>query len=274
MDVIYYPLGDLLRTIYNFVNISNPQIVSAYALTIIIATVILRTFMMPFTYQQIKTSKKMESVKGELDNLKQKYSTDSQEFNTKMLELYKEKNINPLSSFLPVLIQLPVMLSFYKVLSNPQMYAFRNSDVFTAMDKSFFWIHDLSYQAKYVLESGLTNGLSMQYSLPVIGSVIPLLALLVAITTYINSRSLISKKNAVEGNVDLQMYLTLIMPVMLFMISQSLPSGLLLYWFVGNIFQYFQQVIVAKLPRMRKKATRMYSKITGKFIKERAINGG
>jgi YidC/Oxa1 family membrane protein insertase len=89
--------------------------------------------------------KAMQKFQPLMNKLREKYKDDPQKLNTEMMKLYKEHKINPFSGCLPVLVQLPVLIAFYRVLLNA--IALRGA--------SFLWIHDLSQPDTIAVVAGL-----------------------------------------------------------------------------------------------------------------------
>ncbi|RKD31374.1 YidC/Oxa1 family membrane protein insertase [Thermohalobacter berrensis] len=221
IDLFARPLGALVELIYNFVKGIgfDAKLISAYAISIIISTIILKFILLPLTLKQTRSMKKMQELQPKIKELQKKYKNDQQTLNTKMMELYKENNVNPFGGCFPILIQFPIIIGFFNVLRQPVKYIFGSEAVYEAINKSFFWISNLKDPD--------------QWALPVIA----------AVTTYLQSKLM----NTSGGNPQAeatQRTMTLVFPVMIFVFSRSFPAGLALYWVVSNIFQIVQQLII------------------------------
>ncbi len=247
LDFIAYPMGWLMRFIYNIVAPIDTKYLSAYAVSIILATIVVKLLMLPLTLKQTKSMKAMQEMAPRIKELQDKYGKDPQTLQRKQMELYKEANYNPMSGCLPMLIQLPLIMAFFYVIRNPLVYVFSgNEALFSEMGKSFLWINDLSFSASHVFESGVINGFDMGFSIPFVGRALPILAGISAYTTYLTSKMTSSNQAAAmsEQQKSTQNMMTMMMPIMIFVMSLSFPSGLVLYWVVGNIFQLVQQWII------------------------------
>jgi YidC/Oxa1 family membrane protein insertase len=155
------------------------------------------------------------------------------------MELYKEENYNPAAGCLPLLIQFPIIIALFNVIRDPIKYIFVNTPItFEQVDKSFLWITNLSQNEG-------------QASLIAIGTfVIPVLAILSGITTYIQF-----KMTTPKGNKDqTQNMMANIMPIMIGWMSYTFPTGLVIYWIVGNIFTIAQQYYMLKVVPAKKEA--------------------
>ncbi len=247
LDFIAYPMGWLMRFIYNIVAPIDTKYLSAYAVSIILATIVVKLLMLPLTLKQTKSMKAMQEMAPRIKELQDKYGKDPQTLQRKQMELYKEANYNPMSGCLPMLIQLPLIMAFFYVIRNPLVYVFSgNEALFSEMGKSFLWINDLSFSASHVFENGVINGFDMGFSIPFVGRALPILAGISAYTTYLTSKMTSSNQAAAmsEQQKSTQNMMTMMMPIMIFVMSLSFPSGLVLYWVVGNIFQLVQQWII------------------------------
>lgn len=251
LDFIAIPMGWLMRVIYNIVAPLDTKYLSAYAISIILATIVVKLLMLPLTLKQTKSMKVMQDMAPRVKELQDKYGKDPQTLQRKQMELYKEANYNPLSGCLPMLIQLPLIMAFFYVIQQPVKYVFGGDQaVFELMNKSFLWIKDLGFAAGHVFESGaysgMVNGFNMGFSLPFIGSALPILAAISAYTTYMTSKMSMNTQMATmnEQQKSTQNMMTMMMPIMIFVMSIGFPSGLVLYWVVGNIFQLVQQWLI------------------------------
>jgi YidC/Oxa1 family membrane protein insertase len=215
-------LGGLLKFIYNMVsNIgTEPQNFSFYAMAIIITTIIFKLILLPVNLHQSKSSKKMNEIQPKMKELQNKYKNDPQTMQMKMAELYKEHNYNPAAGCLPLLIQLPIILAFFKVMGNPTIYAFKDPVAYEAMNKTFFWIQNLEVPDPYL------------WGLP----------LLAAATTYLQSLTMVQPSTDPQAQATQRM-MNMFLPIMIFMAARGFAAGLALYWVIGNIFSIVQQVI-------------------------------
>ncbi len=247
LDFIAIPMGWLMRFIYNIVAPLDTKYLSAYAISIILATIVVKFLLLPLTLKQTKSMKVMQDMAPRVKELQDKYGKDPQTLQRKQMELYKEANYNPMSGCLPMLIQLPLIMAFFYVIQQPVKYVFGgDQSAFDIINKSFLWITDLGFTDGHVFENGLVNGFSMGFSLPFIGASIPILAGVSAYTTYLTSKMSMSTQAATmnEQQRSTQNMMTMMMPIMIFVMSIGFPTGLVLYWVVGNIFQLVQQWLI------------------------------
>lgn len=192
-------LIDLLANSINFFyNLSGN-----YGMAIILVTVAIRLILLPLTWSQSRSMRKMQLLQPEIKKLQEKYKNDKQKINEETMKLWKENNVNPAAGCLPFLVQLPVLWAFF--------IALREFDFIGAAN--FLWIQDLS----------LADPL---YLLPI----------LAGLTTYWQT------KMTTSASADSsQQWMVYLMPVFIAWISTQFPAGLSLYWVTSNLFSIAQQ---------------------------------
>jgi YidC/Oxa1 family membrane protein insertase len=232
LDFIAKPLGMLLKVIFGFIG--------DYGYSLIIFTLITKILLLPINIKQTESTKRMNEINPKMKEIQEKYKNDKEKMNQKLMELYKEHNYNPASGCLPSLIQMPILFAMFYVIREPVKYVFLDADIYAGIAKNFWWITDLG---KPEMSATL---------LRVAGFGLPILAILSAATTYYQMKMISPKKGKTEkGKADqTQNMMTNIMPIMFGWITLSVPSGLALYWVVGNLFTIAQQyfMIKAKAP--------------------------
>jgi YidC/Oxa1 family membrane protein insertase len=227
----------LLKFIFDFVG--------DYGYAIIIFTIITKLILLPINIKQTESTKRMNEINPLMKEIQEKYKNDKEKMNQKLMELYKEHNYNPASGCLPAIIQMPILFSLFYVIREPIKYVFYDASVYDAIAKNFWWLTDLG---KPEMSATLFR---------VAGYGLPILAILSAATTYyqmkmINPKSNNTEKGKVDSTQQTQKMMTNMMPIMFGWITLSVPSGLALYWVVGNVFTIIQQYFMIK-PSVEKK---------------------
>ncbi len=222
------PLGALLKWVFDLVSKvggTEPKIVSFYAIAIIITTIIFKFILLPLGLAQSKSTKKMQEIQPKMQEIQKKYKDDPQTLQAKTMELYKENKINPFGSCLILIVQIPIILGFFRALRDPIQYVFKSKEAYNAINKTFFWIKDLEKPDPYM------------WGLP----------LLAALTTYLQSKlmNVQTEQTGMDSQAqNTQNAMNIMLPFMIFFAAKGFPSGLALYWVVGNLFQIIQQLIV------------------------------
>lgn len=221
-------LGSLMKFIFDLVSQmgTETEFISYYGITIIITTIVFKLIILPISLHQSKSTKKMNEIQPKMKEIQNKYKDDPQTQQAKMLELYKENNYNPMSGCLPLLIQFPIIIAFFNVLREPIKFVFTEPNVYEAINKSFLWIPNLEQPDPYM------------WGLP----------LLAALTTFLQTKLMTANASANAGAnsqaQSTQKMMNLFLPVMIFFTSRSFAAGLALYWFISNLFQIAQQLII------------------------------
>lgn len=242
IDIFARPLGALLKLVFDALNNLGLDFayVSAYALSIIITTVIFKLILMPLTLKQTKSMKAMQDIQPEIQKLQKKYKDDQQTLSIKQMELYKEHNINPLGGCLPLLVQFPIIIAYFKVMQSPIKYVFESEKVYETINKSFLWVKNIA-----LAPGDLVNGVINEIQLG--GFTLPLMAILAAVTTYFSNKSMTAGQPATNDQAaSTQKTMNIMTPLIILMFGYKYAVGLTLYWTVSNIFQMVQQSIVNK----------------------------
>ena len=202
-------MGGFLAKIIGYVMQFIYSLVNNYGLSIIILTFLVRLCLLPLYNKQNKYTAAMADLQPKINDIQTKYAADRNTMNDKLNEVYAEAGISPLSGCLPMVIQLPIILGLFALLRNPLTYM-SGSEMAAAVHESFLWVSDLSQPDSWIL---------------------PLLA---GITTYFSTAS------TSEAGGNSMAAMKYFFPVMLFLLGRTFPSGLALYWAVGNFFTMIQ----------------------------------
>ncbi|AXQ77868.1 protein translocase component YidC [Streptococcus chenjunshii] len=180
-------------------------------LGIVLFTIVIRALLMPLYNMQIKSGQKMQDLQPELKALQAQYPGKDSGSRMKLAEesqaLYKKYGVNPHASFIPLAIQMPVMIALYQALTR---VAFLRTG-------RFLWV-ELSQPDPYFI-----------------------LAVLAAVFTFLSSW--LTNKAAKEKNFAMTI-MTYLLPALIFFMGFRLASGVVLYWTVSNAFQVVQILLL------------------------------
>ncbi|HVZ41535.1 MAG TPA: membrane protein insertase YidC [Candidatus Kapabacteria bacterium] len=194
-----------------------------WGLVIIVFSLIIRIVLWPLSIPQIRSSRKMQLLQPKIAELREQYANDQQRQQMETMKVYREYGINPMGGCLPMVLQLPILYALYNTLS-------------TAIDlrqtQFALWIHDLSVP-DYIVQ--------LPWHLPLIGSSLSAMALIMGTTLFLQQRMMITDPK--------QKALVYLMPVMLTIAFTNLPSGLNLYYLTFNILAIGQQVYMTKFAK-------------------------
>jgi YidC/Oxa1 family membrane protein insertase len=181
-----------------------------YGVAIILVTIALKVVFWPIQAKSIKSMKQMQKFQPQLQKLKEKFKDDPQRLNQETMKLYKEHKINPFSGCLPMLVQLPVLIAFYKVLI---------ADI-ALRGATFLWIKDLSQPDTILTVAGLPIN-----PLP-----------LVMVATMIWQQKLTPQTGDPQ-----QAKMMMFMPLIMLFFFYKTASGLTLYWTFQQLLSVLQQ---------------------------------
>lgn len=243
--IIYFPLLNALVFLYNYI----PDI----GVVIILLTLLTRIILAPSHHKSIKSQQAMTSLQPKLNELREKFKDDKEAQAREMMNLYKENKVNPFSSCLPLLIQLPILIGLFYVfrdgLNNhlSGIYSFVHAP--ETINPLFLNLIDLS---KMPVTGGAWYMLNGQWYLPGL-----VLALITGLAQFWQSKLMAPKKTA---NQDFtQSYMTTMtvyfMPLMITYIAFRFPTGLSLYWVITALFAVAQHYyMLRKHPEFKPKA--------------------
>jgi len=195
---------------------------------IILLTLLIRFALAPSFHKSLKSQKAMNDLQPKLNTLREKHKDDKEGQAKAMMALYKEHNINPMSSCLPILIQLPILIALYQVFSKALggqnlegLYSFvYNPGV---IDPKFLNLIDL-HNPNIVF------------------------AILAGATQFVQSKMMMPKastgQDATARAISIQT--TYVLPIVSAVVALNLPAGLPLYWIVTTLFAIGQQYYIMK----------------------------
>jgi YidC/Oxa1 family membrane protein insertase len=186
-------------------------LIPSYGVAIILVTIALKIIFWPIQAKSIHSMKAMQKFQPLMTKLREKYKDDPQRLNQEMMKLYKEHKINPFSGCLPMLVQLPVLIAFYRVLLNA--IALRGAP--------FLWIKDLAQPDTIFTVAGL--------------DINPLPLVMTAGTFW-------QQKLTPTGGDPQQQKMMMFMPVMMLFFFYKLAAGLTLYYTLQQLLSIFQQL--------------------------------
>lgn len=113
MDFIAIPLGKFMMFIYKTIAFQN------YGLAIIIFTILVKLALLPLTLKQLKSSGKMQELQPVIADIQKRYKDDKEKMNQEMMKVYQEHHYNPAGGCLPLLVQMPILITLYWVIVQP-----------------------------------------------------------------------------------------------------------------------------------------------------------
>ncbi|MEP6932707.1 MAG: membrane protein insertase YidC, partial [Nitrospirota bacterium] len=191
------PIFYVLRFIHEYVG--------NYGVCIILLTVGIKLLFVPLQYKSYKSMKMMRLIQPKIKEVQEKYKGDRERLNKELMQLYRDRKVNPLGGFLPMFLQMPVFISLFNVL-------YMTIDLRQA--PFMLWVTDLSLQDPY-------------YVLPV----------LMGVSMFIQQKITPTTMDPTQAKM------MLILPIGLTFLFINFPAGLVLYWLTNNTLTITQQLV-------------------------------
>lgn len=228
--ILYQPIFNALVFLYNIVPGHD------IGIAIILLTIVIKLVLYPFSIQAIKSQKALQELQPKLEELKRKYKGQKERLAQEMMLLYKREKVNPLSSCLPLLIQLPFLIAVFQV--------FRTG------------LNDESLNLLYPFIENPGHLNSITFGIIDLAKVSIPLAILTGAAQFVQTKMLSTKKvPKVPGSKDegimtaMNKQMLYFMPLLTVFIGTSLPAGLMFYWLVTTILTIIQQYFMFKKPK-------------------------
>ena len=201
----------LAKPLFLALHFVNDRWLNNYGWAIIVVTILINFLLFPLKLSNLKSMKKMQALQPKIQVINEKYKDipmrdpRQAQKNEETMALYKANGANPLGGCLPLLIQMPFLFAFYKVLAVS----------IEMRSASWFWVHDLSQPETFAIR---------------------ILPILMIITGFI-----MQKMTPTAGGDPAQQKMMAFMPLMMGFFFWKASSGLVLYWLTGNIVGIAQQ---------------------------------
>lgn len=219
-EIIYNPILNLLVWLYNVIPGHDMGVV------IIVVTIVIRLLLSPFMHKSLKGQRALSALQPKINELRETHKDNKEAQARAMMDLYKENKVNPLSSCLPLLIQLPLLIALYQVFAKALkgnldgLYSFVSNP--GTLNPLFLGKFDLSHpNILFAIAAGLAQ--------------------------FWQSKMIASWQGT--NNTDptakiMSMQMTYLLPIFSIFIAWKLPAGLPLYWIVTTLFAIAQQYYI------------------------------
>lgn len=203
-----------------------------YGWAIIAITFIIKLVFWPLTRASTRSMKRMAKMQPQMKAIQEKYKDDPAKMNKKTMEFMKEHKINPVGGCLPMLIQLPIFIGFYRMIQS----------AIELRGAPFLWIGDLANPDTLFIIPGL--GMFPFIGIPGIGLPINLLPLIMGATQIWQIRLTPPSPGMDPAQQKIMKY----MPLMFIVILYNFSAGLTLYWTVQNLLTIVQTKLTKNEP--------------------------
>jgi len=221
---LYQPLFNALVLIYLYLPGHD------FGVAVVVLTVLIKLALYPLGVQAIRSQKSLAQLQPKMKEIQEKFKNNKEQQSRAMMDLYKKEKINPFSGFLPLIIQLPILIGLYRVFWKGfdeaqlgSLYGFISNP--GHIDTTFLGIMDLA-QASIVL------------------------AILTGIAQFFQSKMMSTNQKKSAGSSDMsqmmQKQMLYFFPLFTVFVLWRLPAAVALYWLTTTLFTIVQQYIILK----------------------------
>ena len=188
---------------------------AAWGLAIIGLTIIVRLIIMPLTFKQFRSAQAMAALQPHIKELQRKHKGDKARLQQETMRLYRENQVNPFASCLPMLLQIPIFISLYWTIRGT---SYLDSATTTALNHShFLWLTLGQPDHKYIL------------------------LVIYVVSQLVSTELMMSPQTEKQQKIIMRA-----MPIFFIFILRNFPSGLFLYWVTTNLWTIGQQLIIRR----------------------------
>jgi len=216
------PLQFLIDPLRSLLDIIHEQGDLTYGWSIVVLTLLVRVVMIPLVIKQYTSMRRLQALAPHIKEIQEKYKDDRKKLNEEVMHFYRENNVNPAASCLPLLVQLPIFFALFYVLRDFSRDAVEGNAAVDTL--SFMWvIPDIT---KQLTEIGW-------------GAV-------VIVALYAASQLLVTELSLTSTTPAAQKRLMRLLPlvIVVFVFQFPVPSGLVIYWVTTNLWSAGQQLII------------------------------
>ncbi len=233
--IIINPMTNLLLWIYDVLG-HGPHM---FGLAIILFTILIKVITWPLNASQVKGAQAMQELQNDKEwlDIQKKYAKDKEKIAQEQMRIYKERGINPFASCLPTLIQFPIIIGLYQSITRAlsatpfdmlklarTIYPFQNVEGIIPLNSKFLWMD-----------------LGRPESIQILGFALPTLALIVALTTYVQSKlTMPATANPNDQSAQMSGMMSIYMPLLLGWFALNFASGISIYFITSNILGIVQ----------------------------------
>ena len=222
-QIFYRPILNLLIFLYNTFGFHN------LGFAIILATLVIRLLLYPFFHKGARQQMLMQRIQPHIKNIQEKHKDDRDAQGRALMDLYKEHGVNPFSGILLLIIQLPILITFYLVV------------------RSGVGAGQLIGLYSFIANPGALNTIFLGF----IDLAKPNFALIViaALSQYLQAKLTIYKapnSGPLSQTEKIARQMVFIGPLMTLLIFYNFPAALGLYWIITSVFSAIQQYFVNK----------------------------
>ncbi len=233
--ILIAPLVNALFLIYGIIPGHD------FGVAIILLTILIRLILWPLASKQLHSQKKMQSLQGDISKVKIKAGGDKQKEQAMLMELYKEKEVNPFSACLPAILQFPILIAMFVVFQ-------KATGSIDGVEKLLYEpVKNLSYISSIL--SGQTAFNTTLFGLIDMAKPSYLLAIIAGLTQFVQVKMITPRKqktDAADPQAKMTSFMNYTFPALTVFIAWGLPAALPTYWITTNFIAIFQQWLIMR----------------------------
>ena len=233
--ILIAPLVNALFLIYGIIPGHD------FGVAIILLTILIRLILWPLASKQLHSQKKMQSLQGDISKVKIKAGGDKQKEQAMLMELYKEKEVNPFSACLPAILQFPILIAMFVVFQ-------KATGSIDGVEKLLYEpVKNLSYISSIL--SGQTAFNTTLFGLIDMAKPSYLLAIIDGLTQFVQVKMITprrQKTDAADPQAKMTSFMNYTFPALTVFIAWGLPAALPTYWITTNFIAIFQQWLIMR----------------------------
>jgi len=214
---IFSQLEDVMKHVLNWF---HSNLGFSWAWSIVATTIVVRMILVPLTIRQIHSMQSLQKHAPQMKEIQKKYKGDRQKQNEELMKFYRENNINPAASCLPMLLQIPVFIALYYTLKH------FNANFNVGPHANLSWLHPLIPDISAKTTSSWGG--------------------FVLLVVYVGSQMASTLFMAATADKT-QRILFMLMPLFFVFVIAHFPAGLVLYWVTTNLWTVGQGLITRRL---------------------------
>ncbi len=257
--ILINPIVNILIAFYNGLNFLHFP--AAFALSVLILTILVRLALWPLTAAQLKSAKKMADLRPELAKIKTEHGHDKVRHQQEQMKLYKEHGVNPAAGCLPLLLQMPIFIALYNVFWTILGNGLTGAALTERINNSLYFPFLKLSQPIDINFFGISLA-SKPSSWQSLGWWLLLIPVITALLQLFQSKMMVpspvklqpndtpgekkEKEDTSEMMVQMQGQMLFLMPIMFGFFAFQFPIGLAVYWNTFTILGMVQQYQIAK----------------------------
>lgn len=242
--ILYQPIFNALFYIYHVIPGHD------LGVAIIILTLIIRLLLFWPSLSGLKAQKKLQDTQPKIEAIKKKYKDNKEELGKQLMKFYQENKINPFSSCLPLLIQLPILIALYRVFLHGLQFD-AQTHLLVPDQLNFLYGYLKNIFATQPVEVTFFGIIDLAATKNIVLAVLAGLAQFVSAKMLSLKKAEVKSKGAQDENMAAMMNKQMLyfMPILTVIFGYQLPAGITLYWLVSTVFTLGQQYLFLRIKK-------------------------